>query len=180
MKRKNGDDYKESCVKTIWNTTAKMIQEKYFNEYGRVIDPFADIIFKSARQARDAKRKGLQERPEKRKVSSQALFANDIQLMANVWNEENPEGLQRKFFHICAFELAWRGNEAVNCKTYYFKNEVGVDGKWTGRIEYNPIFSKTAQGYLWIFFCLFCLYFNIVPFIMKYFPIVSLVIIMFK
>src|SRR5699024_8617112 len=78
IKRKNGDDYKESCVKTIWNPTAKMIQEKYFNEYGRVIDPFADIIFKSARQARVAKRKGLQERPEKRKVSSQALSANDI------------------------------------------------------------------------------------------------------
>lgn len=29
---------------------------------------------------------------------------------------------------------------------YYFRDEIGIDGKWTGRIEYNPIFSKTAQG----------------------------------
>ena len=30
MKKSNGEDYKESAVKTIWNTSAKMLQEKYF------------------------------------------------------------------------------------------------------------------------------------------------------
>jgi hypothetical protein len=27
-------------------------------------------------------------------------------------------------FHIYAFELAWRGNEAANCKIYLFKNDL--------------------------------------------------------
>jgi hypothetical protein len=40
MKKNNGKDYKESAVKTIWNTSAKMLQEKYFKDYKRVFNPF--------------------------------------------------------------------------------------------------------------------------------------------
>lgn len=42
---KNRDDYKESAVKTLWNT-AKILQEKYFKNYKRVFNPFMDIQFK--------------------------------------------------------------------------------------------------------------------------------------
>lgn len=38
------------------------------------------------------------------------------------------------------------GSEASNCKIYYFRNEVDTDGKCNGKIEYNPIFSKTTEG----------------------------------
>lgn len=138
MKRKNGEDYKENCVKSIWNTTAKMIQEHYSNEFKISIDPFSDIRFKKARDARNAKRKLLQERLEKRKVSSKALGIKDIYAMASLWDENCPDGLQRNFFHICAFELTWRGNEAANCKISYFKQEENIEGHATGRIEYNP------------------------------------------
>lgn len=29
---------------------------------------------------------------------------------------------------------------------HYFKEEIGNDGNATGRVEYNPVFSKTCQG----------------------------------
>lgn len=49
-------------------------------------------------------------------------------------------------FHIVAVELAWRGNEGVRCLTDHFIEESGNNGDLTGRIIYNPIFSKTEQG----------------------------------
>lgn len=146
MKKANGDDYKEGCIKTLWNTTAKLLQERYFNEFCISFDPFSDIRFKKARDARDSKRRRLQENPNKRKESARALQLDDVHQMACAWDENNPEGLQKKFFHICAFELAWRGNEAANCKVHFFKEEIDSAGKFTGRVEYNPTFSKTTQG----------------------------------
>ncbi|KAJ3648545.1 hypothetical protein Zmor_020340 [Zophobas morio] len=64
----------------------------------------------------------------------------------NLYLEENPDGLQKKFFFLASYELAWRGGEATNCLIKHFKYETDNNGKRTGRIEYNPIFSKTAQG----------------------------------
>lgn len=53
---------------------------------------------------------------------------------------------KKKFYHLAAFELAWRGNEAVACELDYFQHETNNDNSLSSRIEYNPIFSKTAQG----------------------------------
>ncbi|KAK5638533.1 hypothetical protein RI129_012828 [Pyrocoelia pectoralis] len=150
MRKRNGEDYKESCVKTIWNTTAKLVQDLYFNKYNRRIDPFSDIVFKAAREARNTKRKQLQSIPEKRKVSAEAFSLEEIDKIINSFDENTPEGLQKKFFHIVSFELAWRGGEGSNCITDYFKEEIGNDGCATGRIIYNPIFTKTCQGRLTI------------------------------
>lgn len=146
MKKRDGTDYKEYVIKTIWNTTAKCIQEKYFSEFGAIFDPFKDIIFQSARSAKNAKRRELQSKPDKRKTSATALTKEEIIKMMNLWDENTPNGLQKKFFHIAAFELAWRGGEAAQCKIHYFKTEKNNDGTSTGRLEYNSIFSKTAQG----------------------------------
>lgn len=146
MRKINGENYKEYVVKTMWNSTAKMLQEKYFQEFNIKFDPFTDIIFKEARDARNAKRKELQSIPEKRKISSTAVNKAQIIKMAKLWDENEPEGLQKKFFHIASYELAWRGGEAASCMVYYFKEEKAIDGMFTDRIEYNPIFSKTAQG----------------------------------
>lgn len=134
------------CNKTIWNTVAKLVQEKYFNEYGRSFDPFKDIIFDAARKARDTKRKQLQTVPENRKRSSSALTIEEHHAMCNQWDEDTPKGLQRKFFHIAAVELAWRGGEAAACVVDYFKEELDNSGSFTGRLEYNTVFSKTFQG----------------------------------
>lgn len=106
MKKKTGEDYKEYAVKTIWNSTAKMIQEKYFSEYNIKFDPFTDITFKEARDARNSKRKELQAIPEKRKACSVAIDKKDILKMAKLWNIDEPEGLQKRFFHIASYELA--------------------------------------------------------------------------
>lgn len=146
MKKKNGEDYKECVVKTIWNSTAKMVQEKYFKDYKIEFNPFTDIAFREARDAKNCKRKQLQCDPDKRKVSSVAIDRKDILKMAKLWNLNEPEGLQKRFFHIASFELAWRGSEAVGCKIFHFKEEKNQNGTPTGRLEYNPIFSKTCQG----------------------------------
>lgn len=146
MRKCNGEDYKEAVVKTIWNTTAKMLQSKYYNEFNIVFNPFTDVQFNASRAARNAKRKILQTQPEKRKSSASALNKSEIFTMAKLYNENEPDGLQKKLYHILAFELAWRGGEATYCKTTYFQSEIDNNGKETGRIEYNPLFSKTRQG----------------------------------
>lgn len=146
MKKKNGDDYKEYVVKTMWNTTAKMIQNMYFEKFNVIFNPFADSAFKKARDARNSKRRKLQGNLEKRKESSVALTQSEIVNMALAWDENTPIGLLKRFFHIAAYELAWRGGEAANCKIYYFREEKSNNGDLTGRIEYNTVFSKTCQG----------------------------------
>ncbi|KAF5290970.1 hypothetical protein FQR65_LT11488 [Abscondita terminalis] len=146
MRKCNGEDYKEAVVKTIWNTTAKMLQSKYYKEFNVIFNPFTDIQFNSSRAARNAKRKILQAQPEKRKSSASALNKSEVFAMARLYDENQPEGLQRKLYHILAFELAWRGGEAAYCKTTFFVSEIENNGKLTGRIEYNPLFSKTRQG----------------------------------
>jgi hypothetical protein len=57
MPKENGQDYKETVVKTMWNVTAKQLQEKYHAEYGREIDPFSGPKFREAREAKNFKRK---------------------------------------------------------------------------------------------------------------------------
>lgn len=146
MRKSDGTDYKEGTLKLIWNKTAKMLQEIYFTQYNRKINPFCDMVFQSAVNARNAKRKELQSISSFRKISAVALTRPEIEKMAASQDEDTPDGLQRKFFHIAASELAWRGNEAVFCLTDYFHEEKQNDGSSTGRIEYNPIFTKTTQG----------------------------------
>lgn len=34
--------HKEDVVKTMWNVTAKLVQEKYLEDFGITIDPFND------------------------------------------------------------------------------------------------------------------------------------------
>lgn len=146
MRKKDGSFYKESVVKTMWNVTAKLVQEKYCEDFGIVIDPFNDVRFKSARSARDATRKILQMNPEKRKESSSAFTHKELLQILKLYDENEPEGLQKKFFHLISYELAFRGGEAVNCLTDFFQEEKFHDGTSTNRIEYNPVFSKTCQG----------------------------------
>lgn len=131
MKKLNGEDYKESSIKSIWNTTAQMLQEKYYQEFNIKIEPFTDIVFKSARLAKDLKRKQLQGNQEKRKESSKALTTQELLEMIKIHDEDTPDGLQKKIFHLFSFELAWRGNEAVNCKVHYFQQELDLKGEFT-------------------------------------------------
>lgn len=146
MKKQDGTDYKEGVVKHMWNTTAKLLQQMYFNKWKIQINPFSDATFHSAREARDAMRKRLQAFPEKRTESAAALTEMEYVKMLRTFDEDTPEGLQRKKFLVASYELAFRGGEGAHCLTYYFKEEIDNSGSFTGRIEYNPIFSKGAQG----------------------------------
>lgn len=146
MKKRDGLDYKESVVKVIWNSTAKQIQQLFYNKYKIKFDPFTDITFKCARDAKNTKRRKLQVDINKRKQSSSAISKDEYAKIINLWSEENPIGLQRKFYHIAAYELCWRGGEGANCLVNYFHEEQDNSGNLTGRIEYNPLFSKSAQG----------------------------------
>ena len=83
---------------------------------------------------------------KKEKKCASSLSEQEIDKMCTIWDEMTPDGLQRKFFHIASYELAWRGLEACNCLLSYFEEEFDSYGNPTGRIAYNPIFSKTVQG----------------------------------
>ncbi|XP_068912445.1 uncharacterized protein [Tenebrio molitor] len=144
MKKKSGEDYKKTVVKVLWNTTAKSLQEMYYNKFK--FNPFKDPACREARNARDVRRRILQADVSKRKVSSAALRNEEYLKMVKLWDEETPHGLQHQFFLIVARELAWRGNEAANCLVSFFREERNNFGDLTGRLEYNPIFSKTHQG----------------------------------
>lgn len=52
----------------------------------------------------------------------------------------------KKIFYIAFHELAWKGGEGAAAKVEYFAKELDNKNNFTGRIEYNPIFTKTAQG----------------------------------
>ncbi|KAJ9584639.1 hypothetical protein L9F63_021017 [Diploptera punctata] len=67
MRKINGEEYKEYSLKTMWNVTAKMIQEKYFIEHQRDFNPFVDQEFNDARQARNAKRKNTSKHAREKK-----------------------------------------------------------------------------------------------------------------
>lgn len=146
MRKKDSTEFKECTIKTIWNVTSKLLQEKYYNEYSTIIDPFKSIVFKQARNARDATRKKLQSDPSKRKCSSIPLSCAELNKIITLWDETTPRGLQRKFYHIAAVELAWRGGEAVAALVDFFNIEKNNDGSPSNRIKYNPIFTKTCQG----------------------------------
>ncbi|KAJ3648473.1 hypothetical protein Zmor_020274 [Zophobas morio] len=146
MKKVDGNDYEEAVIKTMWNVTAKQLQELYFNKFGIKFDPFVDLEFKGSRNARDAKRRNLQIQPEKRKTSSSILTLEEYNKILKIYNEDTPDGLQKMFFYVAGLELAWRGCEGVNVTIKHFKEESDNCGLPTGRIEYNCIFSKTAQG----------------------------------
>ena len=68
----------------MWNITAKLVQEKFHNEYNINFDPFTGIRFKKA------KRKELQAIPSKRKQSASALNHEKLIGTAKIWNEETP------------------------------------------------------------------------------------------
>lgn len=59
MKKSNGEDYKEAVVKTMWNVTAKILRETYFEKYNRSFNPFIDLEFKNARNAKMPIEKGF-------------------------------------------------------------------------------------------------------------------------
>jgi len=130
----------------MWNSTAKQLKFFFFENYQVKFDPFNDVEFKCARAARDAKRRELQRDPEKRKKSAAVLRGEDYKEILNIWDEDTPNGLQKKIFYIASHELAWRGGEGAAAKIEHFTKEFDTKNNFTGRIEYNPIFTKTTQG----------------------------------
>ena len=130
----------------MWNSTAKQLQEMYFVKFQMKFNPFFDVEFLAARAARDAKRRRLQQDPRKRKTSAAALTNEEYKNIVNMWDDNNPVGLQLKFFHVISRELAWRGGEGIMAKVENFVKEIDHQGHFTGRIEYNPVFTKTTQG----------------------------------
>lgn len=74
-----------------------------------------------------------------------ALSSTEIAKIINLWNENTPDGVQWKFYHIAAEELTWRGREAAACLIDFYRIESNNDGSVTNRVEYNPVFSKTCQ-----------------------------------
>lgn len=106
--------------------------------------PFFDVEFAGARAARDAKRLRLQKLQTKRKSNAAALTNDEYTQIVLIWEESEPVGLRRKFFHIISRELAWRGGEGVTAKVDNFIKELGYEGNFSRKIYHNPVFTKTT------------------------------------
>ena len=90
----------------MWNLTAKQLQEMCFAKLQFKFNPFSDVEFTAARTARDAKRRGLQKDPTKRKVSAVALTNEEYKTIIEMWDDIEPVGFQQKFFYVISRELA--------------------------------------------------------------------------
>jgi hypothetical protein len=122
---------------SIRNSTAKLLQEKYFRDSCIEIALFLDITFK------EAKLRGCS---DKRKYSDRSGIHIERDPDED-WlvKESNPEGVQRKLLHNCAFELVRRSKEIANCKIHCFKDEINNNGPQSGGTD-NFISTKTAQS----------------------------------
>lgn len=45
IKKVDGNDYKKEVITTMWNITAKKLQQFYFENYNIVFDPFKNLVF---------------------------------------------------------------------------------------------------------------------------------------
>uniref|UniRef100_T1IRV3 DUF3504 domain-containing protein n=1 Tax=Strigamia maritima TaxID=126957 RepID=T1IRV3_STRMM len=141
MRKTDGTEYKETVIKVLWNTTAKLLQQYYFDNFNIIFNPFNDVEFKTARAARDAKRKKLLSDGTKRKLSLFTSSLSDRQEKAKlhkVYDENTPEGLLEKFYKVVAPELGWKNVEGSAAEITHFSREIDYKGNETGRIEYNP------------------------------------------
>lgn len=82
--RKNGTKFKEATVKTMRNSSCKLLQEKYYKNYN-IIDSFDNIVLKLARDASDAMRKNVDAFPCKHKSSSDSLNLSEVNKTILIW-----------------------------------------------------------------------------------------------
>jgi hypothetical protein len=147
VRRKDGTDYKERVIKGLFNSLASnIIMKDVKRDQNRVISIFTDPSFEGARKARSAKRKELQKDPTRRTVNAAAIPQDDKMKMMQLYTDDTPDGLNRRYYQYASFIFQWRGGEGANSSIYHYKEEKDLRGVPTGRIEYNPIFSKTCQG----------------------------------
>lgn len=146
MRRIDGSDYKANVVKTIWNTTARMLQDMFYDQYNIKFDPFRDVEFRKARDARDIKRQQLKSIADKSRINTVYLNAIEWKKLFCQWDENTPSGLQKKFFHMAWYLLGWKIYQASSCLIHFFVEELDFTGTFTGRIEYNPTLGNTTEA----------------------------------
>ncbi|KAF2894294.1 hypothetical protein ILUMI_11886 [Ignelater luminosus] len=137
IKRKvNPDDIKDERKKTrrMVDKRATLVQEtfkqidfmKHYNDSRlnsfATFEPLPEAeALNGTRAAQDAKRRNLQANATKRKVSSSVLTTEELSKVVSIWDENTPSA------------------------TKHFLEEKDNMGVNTGRIGYNPIFTKTSQ-----------------------------------
>lgn len=62
--------------------------------------------------------------------------------------ENMQESLQKKFFHLISYELAFRGGYEANYVTDLSQEKEFDYGASTNRTGYNPVFSKMLYYYI--------------------------------
>lgn len=102
---KNGDDYIDRSIKSLWNTVRQMLK-KIFHRIWQEVDLFQDMIFKSARLTEDAKQSQLQAVPKRKKESKFKTFTITYLYMVKCYYEDNLARLLKMFFHIYSFIIS--------------------------------------------------------------------------
>lgn len=147
VRKRDGTEYKELVIKVIFNSLASNVLMKDIKAaQKRDISIFKDDAFAGSRKAKKAKRRQLQHDPQKRTVNAAAISQEDKLKMLALYSDENPSDLNRRYYQYASFIFQWRGNEGANSLIHHYKEEKNLRGELTGRIEYNPIFTKNCPG----------------------------------
>lgn len=79
MRRKDGEEYKKSVVRIMWNSTTMQLQTVICSKFRMKFNRFSDVKLSLVRAAQDAKRRKLLIDPFiKRKLSSSALTSKEL------------------------------------------------------------------------------------------------------
>ncbi|KAF2904661.1 hypothetical protein ILUMI_01516 [Ignelater luminosus] len=120
MKRKDGEDYQES-VKIMYNSTAKQLQEMYYQKFNVKCNPFANFELSGARAARDSKRRNLQANATKKKVSSFALTTEELFKVVSIWDENTLKVCHESCFTLSETKLA---KQIAAVYSTFWKNKI--------------------------------------------------------
>lgn len=132
-------------LKGHWNLLVKKVILDVWKSQQRHISIQDDPVFEQARKAKAVKRRQLQSDLTKHTINAVPFPPEEKRKIIDLHNEETPEGLLKKFFQYASFIFAWRGNEGAKSMITHYREEKDLRGIPTGRIEYNPIFTKTCQ-----------------------------------
>lgn len=79
-------------------------------------------------------------------MSSKTLTKKKNFEMALFYNEEESVGLQRKFYHIVAYELAWRGKKQQIVRYFILKSRQTTVDERPKELNISQCFRKQHKG----------------------------------
>ena len=145
LKQKNGSVYKDKSWKQNFYNICHLVQREVFEHQKVHLDYKDDPTFRPVKDAKQVVRKEIQEDPTKHEENAAPLTIDEFIKICNLFTDDNPDGLNRLNFFLLQVLFMERGGAGSRYKLHHFKFEKDNTGERTGRLLYNPIFTKKTQ-----------------------------------